>query len=93
LLGREPRGPQKSLLRPAGARRQKKHPPASAALDLAAARGVQLLTEDQYRALQTLGEFDTGTSSWILTPPRIRQLGGAHFCDRRSCAARACLRV
>jgi hypothetical protein len=88
---------------------RKQNPPQGAALDLAAAMGVQLLTEEQYRALQTLGEFDTRTSSWIQTPPRIRQLGGALFCDRRydtvfvyhngadsyyaARAFRACLRV
>ena len=45
--------------------------------------GVEILTEDQYRYLQTLGEFDLKTSSWILTPPDVRSLGGALFCDRR----------
>jgi hypothetical protein len=57
--------------------------PAGNALDLAAAMGIELLNEDQYRGLQRLGEFDTKTSSWILTPPEIRKLGGALFCDRR----------
>lgn len=50
---------------------------------VAAAMGIELLTEAQYRALQSLGEFDTKTSSWVQTPPEIRQLGGALFCDRR----------
>ena len=45
--------------------------------------GIELLTEEQYRELQTLGEFDTKTSSWITTPSKIRKLGGALFCDRR----------
>jgi hypothetical protein len=45
--------------------------------------GVTLLTEEQYRHLQTLGEFDRKTSSWVATPPDVRQLGGALFCDRR----------
>jgi hypothetical protein len=45
--------------------------------------GIELLTESQYRHLQTLGEFDTKTSSWVLTPPPLRALGGALFCDRR----------
>ena len=45
--------------------------------------GIELLDEAQYRALQTLGEFDLKTSSWIATPPAVRQLGGALFCDRR----------
>jgi len=53
------------------------------AMDLAAAMGVELLTEAQYRELQTIGEFDTKTSSWVQTPPEIRKLGGALFCDRR----------
>jgi hypothetical protein len=57
--------------------------PESSALEVAAAMGVELLTEEQYRALQALGEFDTKTSSWILTPEEIRQRGGALFGDCR----------
>lgn len=57
--------------------------PAGNAVDLAAAMGIELLNEDQYRGLQKLGEFDTKTESWIQTPPDIRKLGGALFCDRR----------
>ncbi|MGD9029126.1 MAG: DUF4256 domain-containing protein [Anaerolineae bacterium] len=57
--------------------------PAGNAVDLAAAMGIALLNEDQYRELQKLGEFDTTTSSWIQTPPDIRELGGAIFADRR----------
>jgi hypothetical protein len=57
--------------------------PAGNAVDLAAALGIELLTEEQYRALQELGEFDTKTESWIQTPADIRKLGGALFCDRR----------
>jgi hypothetical protein len=57
--------------------------PAGNAVDLAAAMGIELLNEDQYRELQKLGEFDTKTESWIQTPPDIRNLGGALFCDRR----------
>jgi hypothetical protein len=53
------------------------------AVDLAADMGIELLTEDEYRALQELGEFDTKTSSWVKTPADIRELGGALFCDRR----------
>jgi Protein of unknown function (DUF4256) len=62
---------------------RKEHKPKGSALDLAAAIGVELLTEEQYRELQKLGDFDTKTSSWIKTPPEIRNLGGALFCDRR----------
>jgi hypothetical protein len=62
---------------------RKEHKPKDSAMDVAAAMGIELLTEEQYRALQQLGEFDTKTSSWIVTPPEIRQLGGAIFCDRR----------
>ena len=62
---------------------RKEHPPKNNALDMAAAIGVELLTEEQYRALQELGEFDTTTSSWVRTPPDIRERGGALFCDRR----------
>jgi hypothetical protein len=62
---------------------RKEHKPESSALEMAGAMGVELLTEEQYRTLQELGAFDTTTSSWVQTPPRIRKLGGALFCDRR----------
>lgn len=62
---------------------RKEHKPANSALDMAGAMGIELLTEDEYRALQKLGEFDTKTSSWVKTPAAIRKLGGALFCDRR----------
>lgn len=62
---------------------RKEHKPGNSAVGMAVAMGVDLLTEEQYRALQRLGDFDTKTSSWIETPPAIRQLGGALFCDRR----------
>ena len=64
-------------------RARKEHKPNGSAVEMALAMGVQLLTEDQYRALQQLGEFDTKTSSWIATPQDVRSLGGALFCDRR----------
>ena len=62
---------------------RKEHKPKSSAMDMAAAMGIEILTEAQYRELQTLGEFDTKTSSWVKTPPAIRARGGAIFCDRR----------
>jgi len=62
---------------------RKEHKPASSAVEMATAMGIHLLTEAQYRELQTLGEFDTKTSSWVATPPDVRSLGGALFCDRR----------
>ena len=62
---------------------RKEFKPKNSAVDLAASMGVEILTEEQYRDLQKLGEFDTKTSSWIKTPSNIRTLGGALFCDRR----------
>ena len=62
---------------------RKEHKPESSALDMAAAMGIELLTEEEYRALQRLGKFDTTTSSWVKTPAAIRVRGGATFCDRR----------
>jgi hypothetical protein len=67
----------------AGLESRKEHPPKTTAIDLATEMGIDLLTEDQYMALQKLGEFDQKTSSWIKTPPEIRKLGGALYCDRR----------
>ena len=62
---------------------RKDNKPEGSAIEAAAAMGIELLTEDQYRALQQLGEFDTKTSSWIATPGDVRALGGSLFCDRR----------
>ena len=62
---------------------RKEHKPKDSALNMAAAMRIELLTEEQYRELQKLGDFDTKTSSWIKTPADIRKLGGALFCDRR----------
>lgn len=62
---------------------RKENKPENNAVDMAAAMGIELLTEEQYRELQKLGNFDTKTSSWVQTPANIRKLGGAIFCDRR----------
>ena len=62
---------------------RKEHKPKNCAQDMAAAMGIEILTEEQYRELQNLGNFDTKTSSWVKTPAAIRKLGGAIFCDRR----------
>lgn len=66
-----------------GLESRKEHKPKNNALDMAAAMGIEILNEDQYKELQSLGEFDTKTSSWVKTPSEIRDLGGALFCDRR----------
>jgi len=62
---------------------RKEHKPKTSAVEMATAMGVALLTAEEYHDLQTLGQFDTTTSSWVQTPDRIRKLGGALFCDRR----------
>lgn len=62
---------------------RKANKPEDSAMNMAASMGVELLTEEQYRELHKLGAFDTKTSRWVKTPPEIRKLGGALFCDRR----------
>lgn len=62
---------------------RKEHKPKTSAMEMAADMGVEILTEEQYRHLQTLGAFDLKTSSWVLTPESVRNLGGGIFCDRR----------
>ena len=66
-----------------GLESRKENRPANSAIDMATAMGIELLTEEQYRELQKLGDFDLKTSSWVQTPATIRKLGGALFCDRR----------
>lgn len=62
---------------------RKEHKPENTAMDMAADMDIEMLTEEEYRELQKLGEFDKKTSSWVVTPDAIRKLGGAVFCDRR----------
>jgi hypothetical protein len=66
-----------------GLESRKEHRPKNTAMDMAAAMGIELLTEEQYQELQKFGDFDTKTSSWVKTPSDIRKLGGALYCDRR----------
>ena len=66
-----------------GLESRKEHRPKDTAMDMAAAMGIELLTEEQYLELQQFGDFDTKTSSWVKTPSDIRKLGGALYCDRR----------
>lgn len=78
-----PKGRRSICYDPEALESRKQHKPAGSAVGMAAAMGIEMLTEQQYRELQELGEFDTKTSSWVVTPPEIRKLGGALFCDRR----------
>jgi hypothetical protein len=78
-----PKGRRNVCYDRAGLESRKEHKPENNALDMAAAMGIELLTEEQYRELQKLGNFDTKTSSWVKTPSDIRKLGGALFADRR----------
>jgi hypothetical protein len=78
-----PKGRRSTCYDHAARSARKKFPPEADAVSMAKEMGIELLSEEQYRALQRVGEFDTTTSSWVLTPPEIRALGGALFCDRR----------
>ena len=78
-----PKGRRSLCYDPEALKSRKEHKPKDSAIGMAAAMGIELLTEEQYRQLQQLGEFDTTTSSWVKTSSDVRRLGGALFCDRR----------
>jgi hypothetical protein len=78
-----PRGRRSICYDPEALESRKEHKPADSAIGMANDMGISILTEEEYRALQELGKFDLKTSSWVYTPPAIRKLGGALFCDRR----------
>lgn len=78
-----PKGRRSLCYDPEALKSRKKHKPKDSATNMADAMGIDILTEEQYRDLQKLGEFDLKTSSWVKTPADIRKLGGAIFCDRR----------
>ena len=78
-----PRGRRSVCYDRAALESRKENKPKDSAMGMAAAMGIELLTEEQYRELQKLGNFDTKTSSWVKTPSAVRKLGGALFCDRR----------
>lgn len=78
-----PKGRRSICYDPEALESRKEHKPKDSAIGMAMSMGVELLSEEEYRMLQELGEFDTKTSSWIKTPAEIRKLGGALFCDRR----------
>lgn len=78
-----PKGRRSVCYDPDALESRKEHKPKNSAIGMASDMGIELLTEEQYRELQKVGEFDTKTSSWVQTPDTIRELGGAIFCDRR----------
>lgn len=78
-----PKGRRSFCYDEAALKSRKEHKPKDSAVNMANEMGIEILTEDEYRKLQELGEFDLKTSSWVQTPPEIRKLGGAIFCDRR----------
>ena len=78
-----PKGRRSICYDPEALESRKEHKPAHSAIGMADEMGIDILTEEQYRGLQQLGAFDLKTSSWVLTPPPIRKLGGALFCDQR----------
>lgn len=78
-----PKGRRSVCYDPEALESRKEHKPAQSAVGMATEMGIELLTEEQYRELQKLGEFDLKTSSWLKTPSDIRKLGGAVYCDRR----------
>jgi len=78
-----PKGRRSVCYDPEALESRKEHKPANSAVGMATDMGIELLTEEQYRELQKLGNFDLKTSSWVKTPSNIRELGGALFCDRR----------
>lgn len=78
-----PKGRRSYCYDDAALKSRKEHKPKNSAVNAAGAMGIELLSEDQYRELQKLGEFDLKTSSWVQTPSAVRKLGGALFCDRR----------
>jgi hypothetical protein len=81
--GESPKGRRSICYDRKGLESRKEYKPENNAIDMAAAMGIEILTEELYRELQKLGNFDTKTSSWVKTPEEIRKLGGALFCDRR----------
>lgn len=78
-----PKGRRSTCFDPEALESRKEHKPNDSAIGMAKAMGIEILSEDEYRKLQKLGEFDLKTSSWVATPADVRKLGGAMFCDRR----------